>query len=47
VSVAEAGETLKVKTRNVLGEPIFATPAIADNNLYVRTAEHLWAFGSK
>ena len=47
VTVAEAGETLKVKTRNVLGEPIFATPAIADDNLYVRTAEHLWAFGSK
>lgn len=47
VTVAEAGEALKVKTRNVLGEPIFATPAIADDNLYVRTAEHLWAFGSK
>jgi outer membrane protein assembly factor BamB len=47
VTVTEAGETLKVKTRNVLGEPIFATPAIADDNLYVRTAEHLWAFGSK
>jgi outer membrane protein assembly factor BamB len=47
VTVAEAGETLKVKTRNVLGEPIFATPAIADDNLYVRTAEHLWAFGRK
>ena len=47
MTVTEAGETLKVKARNVLGEPIFATPAIADDNLYVRTAEHLWAFGSK
>jgi outer membrane protein assembly factor BamB len=47
VTVAEAGDTLQVKARNVLGEPIFATPAIADDKLYVRTAEHLWAFGSK
>ena len=46
VTVAEAGDTLEVKARNALGEPIFATPAIADDKLYVRTAEHLWAFGA-
>src|SRR5260221_2812025 len=47
VTVVEAGDTLQVKAHNTLGEPIFATPAIADDKLYVRTAEHLWAFGAK
>jgi outer membrane protein assembly factor BamB len=30
-----------------LGEKVAATPAIADNTLYVRTAGHLYAFGEK
>jgi outer membrane protein assembly factor BamB len=30
-----------------LGERVAATPAIADNTLYVRTAEHLYAFSAK
>ncbi|HWB08001.1 MAG TPA: PQQ-binding-like beta-propeller repeat protein [Pirellulales bacterium] len=30
-----------------LGERCAATPAIADDALYVRTAEHLWAFAEK
>lgn len=30
-----------------LGEPAFATPAIADNKLYVRTVGHLYCFGTK
>ncbi len=30
-----------------LGERTAATPAIADDTLYVRTAGHLWAFGGK
>jgi hypothetical protein len=47
VTMAEAGDTLQVKASNILGEPIFATPAIADDKLYIRTAEHLWAFGAK
>lgn len=45
VSVAEAGDDLKVLANNDLGEAIAATPAVAGNCLYVRTAEHLWAFG--
>jgi hypothetical protein len=36
---------VKVLARNQLEERIDATPAIADNKLYVRTAGHLWAFG--
>jgi hypothetical protein len=30
-----------------LGERTAATPAIADDTLYVRTAEHLYAFVNK
>jgi outer membrane protein assembly factor BamB len=45
VTVSEAGDTLQVKARNKLGEAIHATPAIADDKLYVRSAGHLWAFG--
>jgi outer membrane protein assembly factor BamB len=45
VSVAEAGDSLKVKARNDLEESIMATPAIAEDKLYIRTAKHLWAFG--
>jgi len=45
VTVIEAGDTLLVKARNNLGEPIYATPAIADDKLYVRGERHLWAFG--
>jgi outer membrane protein assembly factor BamB len=39
---AEAPEV--VKKNEPLGERLAATPAIADNTLYVRTADHLWAF---
>jgi len=45
VSAVQAGETLKVIARNELREPIMATPAIADSKLYIRTGNHLWAFG--
>ena len=47
VTVFEATDTLKVVARNDLGEPIFATPAIVDGKLYIRTAGHLYAFGEK
>ena len=45
VTVVGVGSTLKVLARNALGEAIIATPAIADDKLYVRTRGHLWAFG--
>lgn len=32
--------------RNVLGEPIIATPAAADNRLYIRAQRHLYCFGT-
>jgi len=45
VSVIAAGDTLKVLAQNKLNEPIAATPAIAGNKLYIRSATTLWAFG--
>ena len=30
-----------------LGEEIFTTPAVADKVLYIRSRNHLWAFGNK
>ena len=46
ITVLKAGATSpEVVAKNPpLGERIGATPAIADNTLYVRTAEHLYSF---
>lgn len=45
VTVIEAGDKLKVLASNDLGEKIFATPAVAGNIIYLRTVDHLYAFG--
>ncbi len=49
VTVIEGGsKPAKVVTTNPpLGERTAATPAIADDTLYVRTADHLYAFAKK
>ena len=49
VTVLEGGsKPAKVVAKNPpLGERTAATPAIADDTLYVRTAEHLYAFAKK
>jgi outer membrane protein assembly factor BamB len=44
VSVIAAGDKLEVLSKSDLGEPIFATPAIVEGKLYVRTTGHLYAF---
>jgi outer membrane protein assembly factor BamB len=46
IVVFRASDTLEVLARNDLGESITATPAMVEHKLYVRTAKHLWAFGS-
>ena len=48
--VAMVGElhpdgSLEVTAVSDLGEECYATPAIADGRLYVRTVEHLYSFG--
>jgi len=45
VTVIEASDSLKVLSRNGLGERIMATPALVDGVVYVRTDSHLYAFG--
>ncbi|MCW5553279.1 MAG: PQQ-binding-like beta-propeller repeat protein [Verrucomicrobiae bacterium] len=45
LSVLDAGGTPQVLGRAEFKERLVATPAIVDNQLYVRTADHLWAFG--
>lgn len=44
ITVVRAGDTFKIETRNELGGPIAATPAIVDDTLYVRTDRFLFAF---
>jgi outer membrane protein assembly factor BamB len=46
VVVLDAGETLKVLARNNLDSPILATPALVEGRIYVRTEDHLYAFGN-
>ncbi len=38
-------DSLEVLARNDLGDPVFASPAILDGVVYVRTQQHLFAFG--
>jgi outer membrane protein assembly factor BamB len=47
VVVLEAGDQLNVLARNKLEGAILATPAIVDGRIYVRTASHLYAFGTR
>ena len=45
MTVIEAGATLNVLATNKLDGGILATPALAGDNIYVRTDKHLYAFG--
>jgi outer membrane protein assembly factor BamB len=47
VTVLRAGRTFEVLARNEMGETVFATPAIAQGTLYVRTRGHLYAIGRR
>ncbi len=44
VAVLRAGDQFEVLARNSMGEEIFATPAVVDGMIYLRSARHLWAF---
>lgn len=44
-AVIRVGDALDVAAVNKLGEAVRCTPALAGNRIYVRSAEHLWAFG--
>lgn len=47
VSVVRPGTTLDVVARNIVDEGIQATPALVGDRIYVRSADHLWAFGAR
>jgi hypothetical protein len=43
--VLDAGVKLNILATNKLDGAILATPALVDRNIYVRTENHLYAFG--
>lgn len=47
VAVIAAGDTFSVLAKNEMGEAIFATPALVDGRIYLRTAGHLYCFGTQ
>jgi len=47
VTSLEVGPELKVLANNDLGEPVYGTPALVDSKIYIRSIDHLWAFGTK
>jgi outer membrane protein assembly factor BamB len=47
VFVLRAGPTFEVLSKNPMGEPLMATPAIAGGTLYVRSERHLFAVGAR
>jgi outer membrane protein assembly factor BamB len=46
LAVIQAGRDWKVLSRSDFGEPVYATPAIADGRIYLRTSGHLYCFGA-
>jgi hypothetical protein len=46
-TVLKAGAQWEILSTNDLGEEVWATPAIAGGNLYVRTRNALYSFGAK
>lgn len=45
LTVVEGADELRILGRNEINEEIYATPAIVDGRVYVRTVAHLYAFG--
>jgi outer membrane protein assembly factor BamB len=47
VTCIAAGAELRVLAQNDLGEKIWATPALGEATIYVRTEKHLYAFSDR
>ena len=47
VAVFDSSDDPQILASNELGERIYSTPALHENMIYVRTEEHLYAFGRK
>jgi len=44
--VLKAGRQFEVVHKNVLGEEVFASPAVSRGQLFLRSANHLWCIGA-
>lgn len=44
--VLKAGAEFEVLSKNALGEPVFASPAFSDGQIFIRGAKHLWCIGA-
>ncbi len=47
LTVVRAGKEWDLLASNDLGEPLFATPALADGRIYVRGQHSLFSFGAR
>jgi outer membrane protein assembly factor BamB len=45
VYVFEAAPKFKLLAKNSIGEPVMASPAVADNRLFIRSQSHLICIG--
>lgn len=45
MTVIEPGPTLKIVAKNVLGEPAYASPAISQGQMFIRTEKSLFCIG--
>ena len=45
ITVLKAGPTFEVVARNPLGEEIYASPAVSDGQIFLRTLHHLYCVG--
>jgi outer membrane protein assembly factor BamB len=45
ITILKAEDQLQIISRSDLEEAIYATPAIQNDSIYIRTSEHLYAFG--
>jgi outer membrane protein assembly factor BamB len=45
IDASNEAAQLKVLARNAMGEQVFATPALVDGKIFLRTEKHLFAFG--
>jgi outer membrane protein assembly factor BamB len=46
VYVFEAAPKFKLLAKNAVSEPVSATPAVADNHLFIRGRKHLYCIGN-
>ena len=45
--VLSAGPKYELLARNKLGERVLSSPAVAGDEIFIRTYEHLWCLGEE